>query len=415
MLLQDFVRPANLMAGVTRSVALTVVAFVVAALVAVLYRWYFKERIPRGLSTLFGVATVALYLNTVGLLGQVIGTPTGGDPFDTSGVVFNLLTLFIAGLVTLPGRRAGDSLMSDIAAVSGVRELDRTVGTAVRKVGRVISVELPTAEEIEDIVSHDPVPAAVKGELGGKTLLFPRKDAAAIRDRLVTRIKEDYDVGYVDVELNADGDVTYLAVGSRIAGLGPTMGPGTCAVAIEADPVSDASPGDIVQVWTTGGPESPSPTEVASVPDAEQPAETAVAAAEPTPRRVAAAEVRAVAGDTVTLALDGADAESLLPDERYRLLTLPVTARADREFASLLRAADETFGVVSLPAESSLAGVTIGDLDATVVAVRRADGALDTIPDRDRRLAGGETVYALGRPDVLRGLEARAKGEPPEG
>ena len=191
------------------------------------------------------------------------------------------------------------------------------------------------------------------------------------------------------------------------------MGPGTCAVAIEADPVDDASSGDIVQVWATGGPDTPSPEEVAAIPEAEQPAETAVEAAEPTPRRVATAELRAVTGDTVTLALDEADAEELSPDEQYRLLTLPVSARADREFASLLRAADETFGMVSLPAESPLAGVTVGDLDATVVAVRRADGGLDTIPDRERALAGGETVYALGRPDVLRGLEGRAAGEAP--
>lgn len=412
MLLQTLLGPDDIAAAATQLVGLAVIAFAVATVVAVAYRWYFRERVPRGLTALFGVGAVALYLNTVGLLGQVIGTP-GTDPFDTSGVVFNLGTLLVTALVTVPGRRLGDSLMSDIAAVSGVRELDATVSGVVRKVGRVSAVTLPAAEEIEDMESHDPVPAAVKEELGGKTLVFPRRDAAVLRDRLATRLKEDYDVGYVDVELDADGEVTYLALGSRIAGLGPTMGPGTCAVAVEADPVDDASPGDIVQVWTTGGPDAPDPAAVASVPDAEEPPEAAVQAAEPTPRRVATAELRAVAGDTVTLTLDEADAEALSLDEPYRLLTLPVTARADREFASLLRAADETFGVVSLPAESALSGVAVGDLDATVVAVRRADGGLETLPDRERPLAGGETVYALGRPEVLRGLEGRAAGEPP--
>ena len=412
MLLQTLLQPEILTTGLTRLLGLAVVAFTVAGAVAVLYRWYFGERVPRGLSALFGVAAVALYLNTVGLLGQVIGAPVT-DPFDTSGVVFNLGTLLVSGLATVPGRRIGDSLMSDIAAVSGVRKLDATVSGVVRKVGRVSAVTLPDAEAIEDMESHDPVPASVKAELGGKTLVFPRRDGAVLRDRLVARLKEDYDVGFVDVELNTDGEVTYFALGSRIAGLGPTMGPGTCAVAIEADPVDEASPGDIVQVWTTGGPESPDPAAVTSVPDAEEPAETAVPAAEPTPRRVATGEIRAVAGDTVTLTLDEADVEALSPDERYRLLTLPVTARADREFASLLGAADETFGVVSLPPESPLSGVAVGDLDATVVAVRRAGGGLDTLPDRERELTGGETVYALGRPDVLRGLEGRATGEPP--
>jgi len=411
MLLQTVLAPENLTAATTQLIGLLVVAFAVAGAVAVLYRWYFREQVPRGLTALFGVGAVALYLNTVGLLGQVIGAP-GTDPFDTSGVAFNLGTLLAAALGTVPGRRIGDSLMSDIAAVSGVRELDATVSGVVRRVGRVTSVTLPAAEAIEDIESHDPVPATVKEELGGKTLIFPRREGAVLRDRLVTRLKEDYDVGYVDVELDDDGDVSYLALGSRIAGLGPTMGPGTCAVAVEADPVDDASPGDIVQVWETGGPSAPDPAEVASVPNAEETGETAVPAAGPTPRRVATAEVRAVAGDTVTLTLDEADAEALSPDESYRLLTLPVAARADREFASLLRAADETFGVVSLPEESPLSGVAVGDLDATVVAVRRADGGLDTLPERERELAAGETVYVLGRPDVLRGLEGRARGEP---
>jgi hypothetical protein len=31
------------------------------------------------------------------------------------------------------------------------------------------------------------------------------------------------------------------------------------------------------------------------------------------------------------------------------------------------------------------------------------------LPDRDRSFEAGETIYGLGRPDVLRGLEEQAK------
>jgi hypothetical protein len=410
MLLQTIFRPENLQAAVVGLLGLAVVSFAVSATAAMLYRWHFKQPLPGGLAALFGVAAVALYLNTVGLLGQVIGGAPTGDPFDTSKVAVNLFTLLVAFLVTVPGRRVGDSLISDVAAVSGVREIDAKVGGVVRSVGRVVAVELPETAQIADMESHDPVPAETKTVLGGKTLLFPRKDRAVLRDRLVTRLKKDYDVGYVDVELDEDGNVSYLALGSRVAGIGPTLGPGTCAIAIEADPVNGVGPGDMVQVWTTSEQAAPTPATVETdqVPDAEAPAETAVPEAEPTPRRLVTAEVRAVAGDAVTLTVDEADAEALSADEQYRLLTLPVSPRADREFASLLRAADETFGVVTVGEGSPLVGVAIGDVDATVVAVREPDGSLDTIPGRQHTLVGGERVYALGRPDVLRSLEGRA-------
>jgi len=385
---------------------LSVLAFFVSGGVSVAYRWYFREPIPRGLAALFGVATVALYLNTVGLLGRVIGTP-GGDPFDAVGIGIDLLTLLSAFVATIPGRRLGDSLRSGVLSAAGAREVNASVGRALRGVARLSSVELPATDEIEDMASYDPVPAAVKAELGGKTLLFPRAGTETLRERLVTRLKEDYNVGYVDAELADDGTVTYLALGSRLAGIGPTLGPGTCAVAVEADPATDAGPGDIVQVWTTPEPPAESGAEAtdAEASETATPAPSEVEGA----RRVTTAELRATAGETVTLVVDEGDAAALSPEERYRLVTLPVSARADQEFASLLRAADETLGVVDVPEGSPLVGVTVGDLGTAVVAIRESSGTIDSLPGRDRALEPGDSVYAIGRPDVLRGLEERAR------
>ena len=407
MILQMLLGDVDLVAALGGLFGLSVLAFLVSGVVAAGYRWYFREPIPPGLAALFGVATVALYLNTVGLLGRVIGTP-GGDPFDATGVGIDLLTLLAAFVATVPGRRLGDAFHSGVLTAAGAREVNASVGRALRGVARLSAIELPAADEIEDMQSYDPVPTAVKEELGGKTLLFPRNTTATLRERLATRLKEDYNVGYVDAELADDGTVTYLALGSRLAGIGPTLGPGTCAVAVEADPATDASPGDIVQVWTTPDPPAEPSADGEEVENAAETTEPADAEA---PRRVTTAELRATAGETVTLVVDNGDAAALSPDERYRLVTLPVAARADQEFASLLRTADETLGVVEVPEGSPLVGVTIGDLDTTIVAIRGASGALDALPTRDRALDAGDSVYAIGRPDVLRGLEERARGE----
>ncbi len=108
-------------------------------------------------------------------------------------------------------------------------------------------VRLP--EDIDDIIGCDPMPDESKVTVanGGH---FPRRlTKDELRDRLVARLKTDYGVGHVDVELADDGTVDYLAVGSRAAGIGPTLPPSTNAVAIQADPAHAASAGDLVQVW----------------------------------------------------------------------------------------------------------------------------------------------------------------------
>ncbi|MFB6157857.1 MAG: TrkA C-terminal domain-containing protein [Haloferacaceae archaeon] len=174
--------------------------------------------------------------------------------------------------------------------------------------------------------------------------------------------------------------MTYLAVGSRVAGLGPTLAPGTVACTVRADPGIGASPGDVVQVWRT----------------------------DPEPERVVTAELRATGGDAATLAVDAVEASALDGTTTYGLLTLPAEPRAEREFPAALRAADETMGVATVAAGSPLDGATVDDVGGTLVAVGPPDGPVEAIPRRDRPLAAGDTLYVVARPEELRRVEARA-------
>jgi hypothetical protein len=200
-------------------------------------------------------------------------------------------------------------------------------------------------------------------------------------------VKSDHGVGYVDVDVTEDGEIGYFAVGSRAAGLGPTLAPGSAAVAVAADPPNDATAGDAVQLWR-----------------------------DPEPKRVATGELRGVAGDAATIALDESDAERLAEEESYRLVTLPSEPQADREFASQLRNADETMAAIAIGAGSELDGSTVGDVDVVVAAVRPEDGSVQPIPPRAYAFDPGDLVYLVGRPDALRRFEADAAGkrvEPP--
>jgi len=106
--------------------------------------------------------------------------------------------------------------------------------------------------------------------------------------------------------------------------------------------------------------------------------------------------------------VDEPDAMRLDTDRRYRLVTLPVEPRTDREFAAQLRTAAETMGVVRVSEGSALVDRAVGDVDIAVVAIGTAGGDIEAIPSPDRRLTAGETIYAVGRPDRLRKLESES-------
>ncbi|MBX0323789.1 potassium transporter TrkA [Halomicroarcula sp. F13] len=354
-----------------------IAAAAAAGSVAMAYRWYVRERVPTGLGVLFGLSAVALYLGTTGALGDVI---LGQEQvLQSSSVLPNLAAFAVGGAAALTGTKVGDRLGTDLFAATGGRNVDADVSEIVQTVGRVTSVTLPA--EIDDIVGYDPMPDATKEQLAERRFLFPRRlTKGELRDRLVTRLKTDYGVGHVDVEFD-DGEVSYLAVGSRAAGIGPTLPPSTNAVAIRADPAHAASSGDLVQVWER----------------------------EPL-KRVLTGELRGIADEVVTVAIDAADTPKLDPTATYKLVTLPVQDRPDREFASLLRAADETMDTVTVEAGSDLVGTTVGSLGVTVAAITRDDAAPETIPSRERVLAAGDVIYAIATPDALRRIETAGTG-----
>jgi len=378
----------TLLTAVLRVVGFAVLSAGTAATMAATYRWYSAESIPDGVAVLVGVTIVALWLNTQTALQQAIIGNTG---LTEPGTAVYTVVVFVASAIAADGgRRLGDHLARDVFLTATPRTIT-DVTQLVRSAGRVVTVDLP--DEIADIDGYDPVDESVKDDLTGQTLLFPRRlSLDQLRERLVARLERDFGVGHVDIELAADGTIEYLAVGSRLAGIGPTLAPGTVAVALEADPAVDASPGDAVSIWARdeGGPA----------------------------RRVAGGELRAAVDDVATVAVDAADARDLESDRAYRLTTLPGSPGAERELVSLLRAADETVTAISVAPDDPLIGHQVGALPLLVVALERETDDGETslpLPADDVRLAAGDIAYVLGRPDALRRVTDRTLVEPRDG
>lgn len=345
-----------------------------AGCVAFLHRWYAGQEIPDGVAVLAGVTAVAFWLNTRSALGDAI---IGETPLlDPTTAVYTVATFTASAIAADGGRRLGDHLARESGVVASPRTLDE-VSQLVRSAGRVRPVTLP--ETVADVDGYDPVDERTKVDLAGRTLLLPdRLTLEELRSRLIDRLERDFGVGAVDLELSESGAVEYLAVGSRPAGIGPTLAPGSVAVAIRADPAADASPGDTVEVWDAG---------------------------EGSPRRIAGVELRATADDVATLALDAPDGDLLDLGRSYRLVTLPGSAGAGRQFVSLLRGTLETVTMVNVD-DGPLAGARIGSLPVDVVAIEREAEAI-ALPHDDERLAKGDVAFLLGRPEALRRLDER--------
>ncbi|WP_265110111.1 TrkA C-terminal domain-containing protein [Halosolutus halophilus] len=355
-----------------RFLGFAVLAGGTAAIAAVAFRWYSDDELPEGVGVLLGISMVAIWLNTTAALQDAI---IGETPLlDSETAVYTVVTFVVSAIAADGGRRIGDRLARDVFVLAAPRTID-DVTQLVRSAGRVVTLELP--DEIEDVDGYDPVDDATKADLAGQTLHFPRRlTVDQLRDRFVDRLARDHGIGHVDVEFAADGSIEYLALGSRPAGIGPTLAPGTVAVALRADPAADASPGDAVRLWRRDG-------------DSYRP--------------VTRGELRGTAEDVATVAVDADDAAELEPDADYRLATLPGNPGAERDLVSLLRAADETVTTLAVDEGDPLAGATVGSLPVLVLAIDRGDDPI-ALPADDTALKAGDVAYVLARPEALRRL-----------
>ncbi len=354
----------------------------ITVVVSLIYRWYVNEELPQGVGILFGAAAIAVVLNTTVSLGQAIGGTT--ELLNERAAAFTILTFFFGAVASEGGRHIGDRFGQRLAPGWALGGLDREVRAYVKGAGRTIRLKLP--DEIHDIDGYDPVRSDIKAQLAGETMTLPgRLTHQELHEAFISRLQQDHGIGKADVEFDERGNVVYLAVGRGEAGIGHTLPPGQVATAIRADPAFSASPGDQVRVWRT-------------TPEVE---------------RLLTAEIRAMADDIVTLAVEEELVDRLNPESGYRLVTLPREIQDDRAFASVLRRANETAVRITIASDASVTGQLPRDFDLIVLVIDPADGDRLAPPPVDRPFEAGDTVIAMGRPDSLRRFETAAQGTSP--
>lgn len=343
-------------------VGMGLLAAAVGALAAAGYRWASTRSPPAGSTIIVGLAAVAAYL-TIAALGA--GELLEGVPLEgRASAGYLLTTMLVSGGTATAGSRLGDRIACQLLDLPRIDACGDAAAT-VRAARLAVDVELP--ESIETAAGHSPVEPSLEDALAGATVRLPHgPSTAARRDRLERHIERDYGIGHAAVTMADDGTVDRVSVGRRSSGLGSLLPPGTVAVAIRADPSPDATLGDPVEIWSTDGRR----------------------------RLVATGTVRTTNGTSATVVVDADVAGDLDDDERYRLLTRPDDPTDGYEFASTLRAAEETVTTVHVDADSPMVGEFVGWLPGRVLVVDRDDD-LHPLPPDNETLEAGDDVWVV--------------------
>jgi len=368
--------------GWTEAALLGILGFgLLAAVVATAFAFVFRalsaRSTPVGVTAILGLGAVAAVLNATAVSGSSL---VAGTEIVYYGTGAYLLGVFVTGSVGAEvGRRLGDHVARDVFDVAAI-DASGEAAAILQSAALVTPVELPA--EIADLAGYATVGKSTKRRLAGRELVVPEGlSNAALESRLRARIRRDFDVDSVHVDVDDDRTVRSLAVGRQPGGVGPLLAPRTVALAVEGDPAPDASTGDPVELWPRGdGSNEP----------------------------VATGSVQATDGDVTTLAVDADDVDAVTPGETYRLLARSGEPSDVHELVATLRETDATVTKATVEEGGPLHGEFADWLPVTVLVIER-DGERIPFPAANETLEPGDTVHVLGTPE---GLHRFANYEP---
>lgn len=363
-------------------VGMALLAVTVGATGALLYRLIMDTAVPWHVPIITGVGAVGLWMNTARTIVEFIERTATQQPLLLQNMATNSAAIAVSGVAAIAGARLGDQVGLSLRAVTGARRSEIPMGQLVQTIGRFISVQVPRAEDIRDVGEYEPVSEETKEEVSNAEFRFPRGlTLDQLHQRVVDRLRHDYGIGNVDLELDEEGTITYLAIGSREAGIGPTLPARRGAISVQATSAPEATPGDRVQVWTVENGRA---------------------------RRITNAELRGASDEVATLVMDVEQLEAIDQSQTYELVTLNSEQRPELEFVSLLRTANERMDSITVVDGSQLVGLPIGALTLPVIAIRAASDTMHTAPPREHVCGVGDTVYVIGSPDEFRKFKTAA-------
>lgn len=213
------------------------VASVVILCFSLIFRYLTGEKFP----SLMGMALGLGILGIGGGLLAILDRPT------LEGVV----EVLVAAIVIVRGVNMGNRLADKMprGRASFLNILRR-----MRKPSHV-TIKLPSKYNIHHISGKPRVPEGLKSELSEKEVILPSDlPQEELINRLKRRLITDWGIGSVELELDEDGKVIYLAVAAKEQGISETIPIGHVAIPIQCDRIPyGLAAEDFVRVYLEDG------------------------------------------------------------------------------------------------------------------------------------------------------------------
>ncbi|WP_231185475.1 TrkA C-terminal domain-containing protein [Haladaptatus sp. DYF46] len=386
--------PVQVLFGLYLGALTGVVPALVAWTLGFVFRYVTGVSVP-------GFGVVVLCVAIAGVQGGLLGLL---DPAIGQSPII-VVALVVVMLSSQYAHAKGDSMGSTFPRRIGFRQLreNRLSSDVIERVGRFGQVRVRATGDVGDIEGYPPLPDDLRAAIAEDEWTFPGDlPIPELESRLADRLRTDYDLADVAVEIDARATATVNAAPPE-GSLSRRVPPGKRAVSVDTLVPTGLSRSDTV-VFSLGDEEIGGTVLSAKTNGGGGANEDTDAPSAPTPTTNG--------GDgRVTVAVSNGEARRLLDDTPTKLRVESRGTRYEFELIRLLRRAGKRWERVSIRAGSEFDGLTLGaaSVRATygvaVLALER-DGDWTVAPPGTTALEAGDDLYVVGDDESIRRFSA---------
>ncbi|WP_435155366.1 potassium channel family protein [Haladaptatus sp. DFWS20] len=388
----DYSFPVAVLLGVYLGALTGVVPALVAWCLGFVFRYVTSVSLP-------GFGVVVLGVAIAGVQGGLLGLL---DPTVLESPVV-VVAVIVVMLVTQYAHAKGDSMGASFPRRIGLRNLreHRLSSDVIERVGRFGRVRVRTAGDVGDIDGYPPLPDDLRSAIRDGEWTFPADlPIGELESRLADRLRTEYDLADVSVEIDMGGKATVRAAPPEGA-LSRRLPANRRAVSVDTLVPTGIARGDEV-AFELGDEDVVGTVCSANTEDGEADDDTAedggVVPRAPT----------TTGGDgRVTVAIPQAEAADFIDGNPTNLRVRSRETRSEFELVHLFRQAGKQWRKLQVRAGSGLDGMTLGNLaardtyDVAVLGIEQANG-WSVAPSGTTVLTAGDELYVVGTSDSMR-------------
>lgn len=399
--------PAEILFGIYLGLLVGTIPALVSWALGFVFKYFTGVTLPGFGVMILSIALAGVNGGLLALADEAIISSPDAPSLVTAIVVVSMLSLY--------AHSRGDQMAADFPRRLSLSKLkSRTISRDLADLVRDGSeVRVRVFGEVADMEGYPPLSEELRAQLRNVEFTFPADlRLEELESRMAQRLKTEYDLGDVDVNIDERGTATLVAA-PPFSGLSKRIKDGRHAVSLSGliptglargDEVTIITPnaqvrGTVVSARTDG-----EATNVADETPSIEPLSNEDASDDDEMPKPVRAPTTTGGEGRITVAVTRTDVQPLLRASDSKVVVESRGTRREYEAVSMLRRAGRRFRRVTVGAKSPHSGRTIGSIhaedDVSVLALRTEDG-WQIAPEGQRRLDVGDELFTVGTRETL--------------